>query len=242
MKHCSEYRAIFFDLDGTLLPLDQSYFVKHYFKNIAAYGSTFGIDPNKLVESVYAGTEVMITNDGKRSNREVFWDRFFEVYGERLEEFEGLMDKFYTEGFRNLREITSENPHAAQIIAAARGAGENKRKVVLATNPVFPMVAQIERLSWIGLSESDFDYITSYENSGLCKPNPEYYVDICRKIGVEPQNCLMLGNDESDDMKGASMAGMDCFLITDRRVMSDNFVWTGERGSFEQALRMMERE
>ena len=239
MKHCSEYKAIFFDLDGTLLPLDQSYFIKHYLKGVAAYGATFGVDPNKLIECILAGTEGMIHNDGKRTNREVFWDKFFDLYGERIEEFEGIIDKFYTEGFKALKSLTGENPNAAQMIAAARGNGE--RRVVLATSPVFPMVAQLERLSWIGLSESDFDYVTAYENSCYCKPNPDYYRELCEKMGVEPSECLMIGNDESDDMKGAASAGLDCFLVTDHRIMADNFVWTGERGSFEQALKMLER-
>ena len=127
---------------------------------------------------------------------------------------------------------------AKDMIFAARA---NNRKVVLATNPVFPMAAQLERISWIGLEKSDFDLITSYENSNFCKPNPKYYLDICDKIGVAPENCLMIGNDESDDMKGASMAGMECFLVTDNRIISDSFIWTGERGSFEQALRMVEK-
>ena len=51
----------------------------------------------------------------------------------------------------------------------------------------------------------------------------------------------MIGNDESDDMKGASMAGINCFLVTDNRIMANNFMWQGERGSFEQALRLMEK-
>ena len=240
MKHSGEYKAIFFDLDGTLLPLDQTFFIKHYLKSVAGYGATFGVDPNKLIECILAGTEVMIHNDGKRSNREVFWDRFFELYGEKMDEFEGIMDEFYTKGFKELKSLTGENSNASRMIAAASGNGA--RRVVLATNPVFPMIAQLERISWLGLSESDFDYITSYENSNYCKPNPNYYHEICEKIGVEPSECLMIGNDESDDMRGASLAGMDCFLVTDHRIMSDVFVWTGERGSFEQALRMMERE
>jgi HAD superfamily hydrolase (TIGR01549 family) len=238
MKRGDEIKAIFFDLDGTLLPLDQSYFIKHYFKRLAAYAMTLGIDPEKLIDSTIAGSEAMIHNDGSRTNREVFWNTFFDTYGEVIEDIEQKLDNFYSNGYKTLKELTGENSHALDIIKAAHA---NGRKVVLATNPLFPMKAQLERLSWVGLSEEDFDIVTSYENSNYCKPNPEYYRDICRRIGVKPEECIMLGNDESDDMKGASLAGMECFLITDHRIMADNFMWTGERGSFEQALRMIER-
>ena len=238
MKQNREIKAVFFDLDGTLLPMDQSYFIKQYFKRLAGFGATLGIDAEQLIDGTLAGTEAMVRNDGSKTNREAFWDRYFEFVGERRDDLEGLLDAFYLDGFKALREYTAENANAVRMIEQAHRGG---RKVVLATNPVFPMQAQLERISWRGLSESDFDYITSYDNSRYCKPNPDYYREICEIIGVEPEDCIMIGNDESDDMKGASMAGMECFLVTDHRIMADNFVWTGERGSFEQALKMMER-
>ena len=238
MNFKNEIKAVFFDLDGTLLPMEQDYFVKQYFKGIAAHAAPHGIDPKTLIDATVAGTRDMIKNNGERTNMEVFWDRFFAFIGEERKDLIGILDEYYLDGFKRLSEFTGENKLARNMIEAARG---NGRKVVLATNPVFPMQAQRERISWIGLNEGDFDHITSYENSSFCKPNPKYYLDICEKMGVAPENCLMIGNDESDDMKGASAAGIECFLVTDCRIVSDNFVWTGERGSFEQALRMVER-
>ena len=231
-------KAIFFDLDGTLLPMDQSVFLKEYLKRLSAFVAPHGIDPHKMAEFTMTATEAMIHNDGSRSNKEAFWDAFFELIGERREELISITDEFYYNGFKEVKNHVGENPRAKDAVEAAHG---NGRKVILATNPVFPMSAQIERMSWIGLCESDFDLVTSYENSGYCKPSPEYYRDICSKMGLDVQNCLMIGNDEREDMKAASEAGMTCFLVTDCRIMSKNFVWTGERGSFEQMLHMLER-
>ena len=238
MNFKNEIKAIFFDLDGTLLPMELDYFVKQYFKGIATHAAPHGIDPKNLIDATVAGTHDMVKNDGERTNMQVFWDRFFAHIGEERTDLIGILDEYYLDGFKLLKEFTGENPLAKDMINAAHA---NGRKVVLATNPVFPMQAQRERLSWIGLEESDFDYITSYENSSFCKPNPKYYLDICEKMGIAPENCLMIGNDERDDMKGASMAGLECYLVTDCRIVANNFVWTGERGSFEQALRMVER-
>ena len=28
-----------------------------------------------------------------------------------------------------------------------------------------------------------------------CKPNPNYYLEISEKIGVDPRDCLMIGDD-----------------------------------------------
>ena len=238
MRVNAEIKAILFDLDGTLLPLDQPYFIKKYFKAISAYAASKGIDTESFMSGMMAGTEEMIFNDGIVSNMDAFWNRFSQVVSFNTEELMPYLDSFYFDGFKALRKYTTDNPLAVQMIKEAR---KNGRKVVLATNPVFPMIAQLERLSWLGLSEGDFDLVTSYENSNFCKPNPKYYLEICDKIGIAPENCLMIGNDESDDMKGAHLAGMECFLVTDHRIISDNYVWTGERGSFEQALHMIER-
>lgn len=238
MRKDTEIKAIFFDLDGTLLPLEQTYFLKQYFKKITVFAAEHGISPDKFSGGMFAGIDAMTNNDGSRSNMEAYWEAFSSVVGMEQSKVEDILAEFYAIGFKELREFTQSNPLALE---AVRCASLNGRRVILATSPVFPEFVQLERLSWIGLEKSDFDFVTAYENSTYCKPNPEYYLEICRKIGVAPENCLMIGNDESDDMKGASMAGMECFLVTDNRILSDNFVWTGERGSFEQMVKMLER-
>ena len=88
-------------------------------------------------------------------------------------------------------------------------------RVVLATNPVFPAVATLNRIRWAGLNSEDFEYITTYENSSYCKPNPSYYQEILAKIGVEPSQCIMVGNDVGEDMVAPSQLGMKTFLLTD---------------------------
>lgn len=238
MWNMPEIKAVLFDLDGTLLPMDQSIFLKEYLKRLAAFVAPHGIAPSVMAENTMVATDAMIRNDGSRYNCEAFWERFFELIGEEKRELMEITDKFYYNDFKEVRNYVGKNALARAAVEAAAAKG---RKVVLATNPVFPMAAQIERISWIDLTENDFDLITSFDNSKFCKPSPEYYIEICKKIGIDPQNCLMIGNDERDDMKAASDAGMSCFLVTDCRIMAKNFVWTGERGSFEQMLHMLER-
>ena len=61
-----KYKAILFDLDGTLLPMDNNVFVKGYFKELAKKLSPIGLEPDKLIETVWAGTKAMVKNDGLR--------------------------------------------------------------------------------------------------------------------------------------------------------------------------------
>ncbi len=238
MTENNKIKAVFFDLDGTLLPLEQDYFLKKYISALARYVAVRGIDAEKSTNCLLEGTKAMLLNNGEKTNKEAFWQTFFALFGAQSQEVVDFSDEFYTTEFKNLRLLTSNNDFAKLALELAH---KDDKKVILATNPVLPMQAQLERISWIGLNASDFDLITAYENSSYSKPNPKYYLEICEKISVCPDECIMIGNDESDDMKGAHEAGMRCWLCTDHRIMADNFVWTGERGSFEQMVRMLER-
>ena len=63
--------------------------------------------------------------------------------------------------------------------------------------------ATYERIRWAGLTNDDFECITTYENIGYCKPKKEYYTAVANAIGVLPEECLMVGNDVDDDMPAA---------------------------------------
>ena len=107
---------------------------------------------------------------------------------------------------------------------------------MLASNPVFPMTAQKKRMLWAGIDPDDFVLITSYENSHYCKPNPLYYKEIAEKIGVHPSDCLMVGNDTTEDA-AAMLTGTDFFLLTDCLLNKERIdISKYSRGSFAQLL------
>lgn len=233
-----KYSAILFDLDGTLLPMELEGFAKAYFGALAKELAPFGIPTEALVKAIWGGTKAMIKNDGSRLNVDVFWDTFTQLTGVAREQVEPLCDRFYTEGFHAARVATGANPLAVQAVQAAR---EKARKVVLATNPLFPMQGQSTRLSWLGLTPEDFDLVTCYSTDRFCKPNPAYFADVCARIGVKPEECLMIGNDDREDMACAAAAGMDAYLVTDCRIPSPDAPWQGAQGTFAEMLDMLKK-
>ena len=68
------FRAVFFDLDGTLLPMGQQEFVDNYFSRLCRRFATNGVEPGALTKAVWKGTAAMVKNDGAALNRERFWD------------------------------------------------------------------------------------------------------------------------------------------------------------------------
>ncbi len=226
-------KAILFDLDGTLLPLDEKLFVDIYFTELSKVFSEYNIESNKLVEAIWTATHEIVKNDGKRTNEEAFWEKFKSIINIDLSNVKEVLEKFYAnEFFTKLKKCSTENNLAKVAVNLAK---KNGRKVVLATNPVFPIDALV-RLKWTGLDIDDFDYVTHYSNSSFSKPNPKYYLDLCKKLDVEPKECLMIGNDERQDIFAASSAGMNCYLVTDYLYTYPECKVNCEKGSFKDLI------
>lgn len=220
-----------FDLDGTLLPMDQDVFVKTYFGMLAKKLASHGYHPEQLIDAIWSGTAAMIKNTGAKTNEEVFWDNFVSRYGEKAKEDLPLFDEFYREDFDAVQTVCGYNPKAAEILDNIKKLGV---RVALATNPLFPSIATEKRMGWAGLSPEDFELYTTYENSNYCKPNLEYYKEIAKKLGVEPEECLMVGNDVRDDMVVLEL-GMKVFLLTDCLINKGNVdIDKFPHGDFEQ--------
>lgn len=203
-------KAVLFDLDGTLLPMDQEQFVNAYFGALCQKICPHGYDAKKLISAIWSGTGAMVKNDGTASNETVFWREFTKLFGERVVADRPLFDDFYRADFPLLANTCGFDPAAKKAVDAAKAKGY---RTVLATNPIFPAAATLARIGWAGLSPSDFEWITTYETIGFCKPNPAYYEEICRRLELSPDECLMAGNDVGEDMVAAT-TGMEVFLAT----------------------------
>ncbi|MCH5163645.1 MAG: HAD family hydrolase [Clostridiales bacterium] len=211
-------KTVLFDLDGTLLPMDQDNFVKAYFKNLAIKLAPHGYDPQKLIEGIWAGAGAMVANDGKRLNEEVFWQKFAEIFGDKVYGDKDKFEEFYRNDFSLARSVCGFNPLAAEVVHKLKDKGV---RVVLATNPIFPAIATEQRIRWAGLEPTDFELYTTYENIGYCKPNLSYYKEILDRLGCKPEEALMVGNDVSEDMVAAKL-GMQVFLLTDCIINKNN--------------------
>ena len=209
---------ILFDLDGTLLPMDQDRFTEAYFKMLTKKLLPHGYEPKKLIDSIWVGTAAMVRNTGQQTNEEAFWKKFTELNGEQVLADKSLFEEFYQKDFQQVKDFCGYNPKAAQMVAALKQRGF---RLALATNPIFPAVATESRIGWAGLVPEDFEWYTTYENSSYCKPNPDYYRALLEKLKVQPEECLMVGNDASEDA-AALKVGMSFFLLTDCLINKEN--------------------
>ncbi len=104
------------------------------------------MDPKGFIGAVWKGYEAMVKNDGSRTNREAFSGYIDEFLPLSVEESEAIADAFYEDEF---------NP--GQVYNTADTSlryGYKKRRrrkgfeVYLATNPIFPKCATMNRIDW----------------------------------------------------------------------------------------------
>ncbi|HPT89726.1 MAG TPA: HAD hydrolase-like protein, partial [Bacilli bacterium] len=153
-------KTIFFDLDGTLLPLDQDEFIRVYFYELGKFLDKKNYPKELIIKAVYLAIEAMFKNDGQITNEEVFAKVFTSITKLEYSLLENEFINFYETNFENVKITSKQSPYVKQIIQIVK---EKGYKLILATNPLFPKIATYKRINWAGLSPLDFSYITTFE-------------------------------------------------------------------------------
>lgn len=232
-----QIKAVLFDLDGTLLPMNLERFSKGYMGLLAKKLAPLGYEEGQLTKTIWEGVEKMVKNDGSCTNEEAFWKHFEEVFGSESLNHRPVVDSFYCNEFNQARMFCGYEPMAKRVVHTLKDLGY---RTVLATNPLFPATATEARIVWAELRPKDFETYTTYENCHYCKPNPDYYRELLSRIGCRPEECLMVGNDVAEDMVAATL-GMKVFLMTScliNREKEDYSVYP--RGDFGMLLNYIE--
>lgn len=225
-------KAVFFDLDGTLLPLDMDDYLKLYYVAIAKSGFydriSFENGESIFGRAVYA----MLGNDGRKTNAGVFYETIEKLSGKIARDLAPHMDAFYNNEYKLVKRCTRVERRAVETVKELKRKGY---RLVLATNPVFPRIATDQRIAWAGLSAGDFEYVSYYDNSRFCKPNPEYFKEILRKQSLTASECYFVGNDVIEDMSAVRL-GFKGFLVLDHAIGDIERAPECERGNYSGLL------
>lgn len=233
MAH-QNYRAIFFDLDGTLLPMDVDVFMKGYFAVLGKRMHALGIPQDAFMTGMKRGIMAMATNDTGAPNADMFWPAFLSDVEPFIADGVDLtaeIDEFYEHDFGDLGNSFPQNPAASRAIETLVAKGY---PLVLATMPMFPRRAVEWRLEWAGVDPKVFSRITTFNNSTSVKPKPNYYAETIAACGLEGRDILMVGNNTKEDLAAMDL-GADAFLITDNLIDPVGFeIFSIKHGSMEK--------
>ena len=221
--------TILFDLDGTLLSIDTEEFIKKYFYALGGKLKDY-FSPEEVYKYFWQSTKYMINNtDPKITNEEAFFQDF-QQHTEDLEEINALLEEFYEKDFNQLKELGKSNDDMLEAVEVLK---EKGYKLVIATNPLFPRSAILNRISWAKVNLDDFDFVTSFEHMHFCKPKIEYYKEVLENIDKKPSECLMVGNDVNEDMISKEI-GVKTYLIENNIIgkVNDNVDHKGNYKDF----------
>lgn len=208
-------RAVCFDLDGTLLPMDLDLFMGRYFAALYDFVEARGIEGGPFLDALKAGTRAMAAHGSDRTNAEAFWG----VFGPQVRalpgaegiDWEALLAEFYDGPFADLGFDVEPNPAAARAIETLAAKGY---PLLLTTMPMFPLAAVRQRLRWAGIDPDAFARLTNYENSRAVKPQPIYYAENLAAANAAGSDVLMVGNNTVEDLSFMHL-GADGYLVTD---------------------------
>lgn len=229
-------RGVLFDLDGTLLDIDIGAFLDRYFEALTEWSLPLLRDqtpPDAFLRAVHAGTRAMMSPHPGRTNQEVFSNELLTLIGLDLAEAWPSYERFYREVFPLLSDTAGPVPGARASVETALGLG---LKVVVATNPIFPLPAVKARLAWAELDDIPFAGITTYECMTACKPHHAFFREAAALAGLEPHECLMVGDDRYLDMPAADV-GMRTFFVGE----SPDSAWADAHGDLMDLAELLPR-
>lgn len=200
-------KAVLLDLDDTLLRNPNQGFVPRYLHLVDHYfEERWG---KKIAATLITSVRAMMepVRDMQHSNLHLAMTILQNTTGLPFDEIQKGLHDFYIEAYPSLEDCTQKIDGAVELVSKLRSSGYS---IVIATNPVYPAEAIRQRLMWAGLSGDfeDYTFVSRADNMHFAKPNPAYYAEILGRLGVEPDEALMVGDSLENDIRPAAQIGM----------------------------------
>ncbi len=200
-------KAVLLDLDDTLLAHPGDQFVSAYVERVAQHFGGGGGGMAQWIQSMRNPRQ-----DYRLTNTQVALQAIAQDCGATTTELANEFAAFYRGAYPDLRKYTQPIDAAPVLLETLTTQGY---AVVIATNPVFPAEAIRQRLEWASLP-GDFDayaFVTTSDNMHFIKPDAAYYAEILARVGVEPEEAVMVGNSPENDITPAQTMGMRTYHV-----------------------------
>lgn len=209
-------KAILFDLDNTLLYLQPP---PH------GYAAAFDASLNEYFQTTWGqqfATQIIRTavlalcekQTPQDSNSSFILSRIVNTVNRTLDELRADFAAYFETLYPYLQRCTQPIPVMAELVDELLSGGDYA--VVIAADPIVNLSSVLQRLKWAGLPAEPKRYalITHSDNMHFSKPQPAYFAEILARIGVEPDEALMVGDSLEADIHPAAQIGLHTFHIS----------------------------
>lgn len=205
-------RIVLWDLDGTLVRLHRPLF-RSLMPLVAAASFRPLVPPVRFLSVLGTALPAARVNDTDLTNVDRLVDLVAQGCGLERDAAASALRRVADEGFPRLRSCFAPQPAARSLVADLSARGHRQ---VVATNPMWPASTVHARLRWGGLDPATFEFVTCGETMTRSKPNPEYYRQVLARLGADPGDCVMIGDDVANDTPAAGL-GIPVFLVLPAR-------------------------
>lgn len=207
-------KAVLLDLDNTLIHNPDRAFAIAFLHHAETFFSK-RLSMTDFRTPFRAAIQAMCSLDADptQSNHERVVSHLAAASGAPAHDVDAAVDAFYHTVFPQLRECIQPVTGAVDLIHHLQNEGY---AVVIATNPLYSAHALELRLEWTGLP-TDLDtyaFVTHAENMHTAKPNPAYYAEILARVGIEPDEAVMIGDGDKNDVQPAQQVGIHTYHIS----------------------------
>lgn len=123
-----------------------------------------------------------------------------------------LLTSFYESSYKQLQSFAETVPDARELVETLF---DQSLSVAIATNPIYRESAIVQRLEWAGLGAfiESFAFVTCSEKMHFAKPDPAFYAELIARIGIEPDEALMVGDNPTNDISPAETVGLHTWQV-----------------------------
>jgi FMN phosphatase YigB (HAD superfamily) len=225
--------TVLFDLDDTLLSTHMDKFLPGYFKRLGKALSHLG-SPDQITTEIQSAVKAMVANqDAGKTLKEVFAENFYPALETTEAACQQVLEAFYRFDYPKLKPITQPRSPALELVDWCRSQG---MQMVIATNPLFPETATLQRMQWGNLDPDQFAFFTAYDDFHFTKPHLTYYAEVLGRLGWPERPAVMIGDNLTYDLFPMDTMGYATFWIN-----NDGHTCQWEGGSLSDVMPWLER-